>query len=45
MQLKLLEVVFTNDGKSYITPKYLIKEVKDELYVHGGNSLIGANYF
>lgn len=35
-QLKLLDVVFTNDGKSYITPKYLIKEIKDELFVHNG---------
>lgn len=34
--MKLLDVVFTNDGKSYITPKYLIKEIKDELYVHNG---------
>ncbi|KAK7605267.1 hypothetical protein V9T40_007125 [Parthenolecanium corni] len=37
-QLKLLDVVFTNDGKSYITPKYLIKEIKDELYVHNGRA-------
>lgn len=36
LHLKYLDVVFTNDGKSYITPKYLIKEIKDELYVHGG---------
>ncbi|XP_065225139.1 E3 UFM1-protein ligase 1 homolog isoform X2 [Planococcus citri] len=36
VHLKLLDVVFTNDGKSYITPKYLIKEIRDELHVHGG---------
>ncbi|XP_014252038.1 E3 UFM1-protein ligase 1 homolog [Cimex lectularius] len=31
-----LEVIFTNDGKQYITPEYLLKEIQDELYVHGG---------
>lgn len=29
-------MVFTTDGKEYITPEYLQKEVEDELYVHGG---------
>lgn len=38
-QLKLLDVVFTNDGKVFITPKYLIKEIKDELYVQNGTKL------
>ncbi|XP_012221888.1 E3 UFM1-protein ligase 1 homolog [Linepithema humile] len=33
---KLLDVIFTNDGKEYVTPEYLGKEIKDELYVHGG---------
>lgn len=32
----LVNVIFTNDGKEYITPDYLRKEVEDELYVHGG---------
>lgn len=32
----LLEVVFTTDGKEYITPEHLVKEIKDELYVSGG---------
>lgn len=32
----LVNVIFTNDGKEYITPDYLQKEVEDELYVHGG---------
>lgn len=32
----LVNVIFTNDGKEYITPEYLRKEVEDELYVHGG---------
>jgi hypothetical protein len=36
IELNLLDVVFTTDGKEYITPQYLIKEIKDELYVSGG---------
>lgn len=34
----LVNVIFTNDGKEYITPEYLQKEVEDELYVHGGRA-------
>lgn len=37
---KLLDVVFTTDGKEYVTPIYLTKELKDEAYVQGGNLLI-----
>ncbi|KAK6620691.1 hypothetical protein RUM43_010986 [Polyplax serrata] len=33
---KQLEVVFTTDGKEYITPQHLVKEIKDELFVHQG---------
>ncbi|XP_017883962.1 E3 UFM1-protein ligase 1 homolog [Ceratina calcarata] len=33
---KLLDVIFTNDGKEYVTPQHLGKEIKDELYIHGG---------
>lgn len=29
-------MVYTTDGKEYITPEYLQKEVEDEIYVHGG---------
>lgn len=36
IESKLLEVIFTNDGKEYITPQHLGKEIKDELYIHGG---------
>lgn len=32
----LINVVYTTDGKEYITPEYLQKEVQDEIYVHGG---------
>jgi len=31
-----LDIIFTNDGKEYVTPQHLGKEIKDELYVHGG---------
>ncbi|KAK7870281.1 hypothetical protein R5R35_001007 [Gryllus longicercus] len=33
---KLLDVVFTTDGKEYVTPQQLSREIEDELYVHGG---------
>lgn len=36
IQQGLINVVFTNDGKEYITPEYLQKEVEDEIFVHGG---------
>lgn len=36
IELKLLDVIFTTDGKEYLTPQQLTKEIKDELYVHGG---------
>jgi len=43
IELKLLDVVFTADGKEYVTPQQLGKEILDELYVHGGKTLIGHN--
>lgn len=36
IECKLIEVIFTNDGKEYLTPARLLKEIKDELLVHGG---------
>ncbi|KAJ8275053.1 hypothetical protein COCON_G00096780 [Conger conger] len=33
---KQLDVVHTLDGKEYITPAQISREVRDELYVHGG---------
>lgn len=36
IELKLIDVIFTTDGKEYLTSQQLIKEIKDELYVHGG---------
>nr|CAG4640670.1 EOG090X0267 [Eulimnadia texana] len=35
-ELKLLEIFYTNDGKEYITPQQISREIQDELYVHGG---------
>lgn len=35
-QIKQLEVFYTTDGKEYITPQHLVKEIKDELFVHNG---------
>ncbi|KAK5600581.1 E3 UFM1-protein ligase 1 [Crenichthys baileyi] len=36
VQDKKLDVVHTLDGKEYITPAQISREVRDELYVHGG---------
>ncbi|XP_053604635.1 E3 UFM1-protein ligase 1 homolog [Plodia interpunctella] len=36
IELKLIDVIFTTDGKEYLTSQQLIKEIKDELYVQGG---------
>uniref|UniRef100_T1IY38 E3 UFM1-protein ligase 1 homolog n=1 Tax=Strigamia maritima TaxID=126957 RepID=T1IY38_STRMM len=36
VELRLLEVVFTCDGKEYVTPQHIINEIKDELLIHGG---------
>nr|CAD7447656.1 unnamed protein product [Timema bartmani] len=33
---QLLDVVFTVDGKEYVTPQQLSREIRDELFVHGG---------
>lgn len=32
----LIEVIYTVDGKEYLTPQELVKEIKEELFVHGG---------
>ncbi|XP_033636032.1 E3 UFM1-protein ligase 1-like isoform X2 [Asterias rubens] len=34
--LKLIDVVFTLDGKEYLTPAQITKEIQDELIFHGG---------
>jgi hypothetical protein len=38
LDLKLLDVVFTTDGKEYVTPQQLTREIRDELYVHAGST-------
>ena len=35
-ELGLIEVIYTVDGKEYLTPQELNKEIKEELSVHGG---------
>ncbi|CAL8125071.1 unnamed protein product [Orchesella dallaii] len=42
IELKLLDVVFTSDGKEYVTPQQLNREIQDELYVHGGRLSLTA---
>uniref|UniRef100_U5EZ64 E3 UFM1-protein ligase 1 homolog n=1 Tax=Corethrella appendiculata TaxID=1370023 RepID=U5EZ64_9DIPT len=32
----LLNVIYTSDGKEYLTPDHLENEIRDELYVRGG---------
>jgi len=36
VELKLLEVIHTTDGKEYLTPTELGKEIREELTVRGG---------
>lgn len=36
---KKLDVVHTLDGKEYITPSQITREIRDELYIHGGQLL------
>lgn len=36
IELKLIDVIYTTDGKEYITHNQLNREIKDELYVSGG---------
>lgn len=36
IERNLINVVFTVDGKEYITPDHLERELEDELYAHGG---------
>jgi len=36
IELKLIDVIYTTDGKEYLTYQQLNKEIKDELYVSGG---------
>ncbi|CAH1114383.1 unnamed protein product [Psylliodes chrysocephalus] len=33
---KMLDLIFTSDGKEYITPNQLVSDIRGELYDHGG---------
>nr|XP_002122241.1 E3 UFM1-protein ligase 1 [Ciona intestinalis] len=35
-EMKLLDVLHSVDGKEYLTPTHLAKEIRDELYMQGG---------
>ncbi len=36
VELRLLDVLFTTNGKEYLTPRQLKREVEDEILAHGG---------
>lgn len=36
IQKKLIDLIFTTDGKEYMTPTHLISDIKGELYDNGG---------
>ena len=36
IELKLIEVIYTTDGKEYLTHQQLVKEMREELWVAGG---------
>lgn len=36
VNLGLVEVIYTTDGREYLTPSELEKEIKEELFVEGG---------
>lgn len=35
-ELNLIELIYTCDGKEFITPSHLLKEIEDEIYSNGG---------
>lgn len=37
---KQLDVVHTLDGKEYITPAQISKEIRDELHIRGGKCVL-----
>ncbi|KAJ8026429.1 E3 UFM1-protein ligase 1 [Holothuria leucospilota] len=51
IQDKQIDVIFTLNGKEYLTPAQVVKEIKDELIVHGGRvnlvdlqDILGVDY-
>ena len=43
--LGLIDVIFTIDGKEYLTPQELEKEIKEELIVHGGRQCVSVTTY
>ena len=41
IELKLIDVIYTNDGKEYLTHQQMVKEINDEIYVSGGRIGLG----
>ena len=41
-QLSLINVIYTLDGKEYLTHQELTKEIREELQVHGGTQNLYA---
>lgn len=40
VHLKLVDVIYTTDGKEYLTPQELSKEIREELQVRGGTHAV-----
>lgn len=40
IEMKLIDVIFTNDGKEYLTADHLAREIENELYAAGGRVAI-----
>ncbi|CAH0553381.1 unnamed protein product [Brassicogethes aeneus] len=36
LEKKMIDLIFTSDGKEYLTPSQLVQDIKSELYVNGG---------
>jgi hypothetical protein len=44
MELGMLNVIHSMDGKEYVTYKQIEKEIYDELYVHEGTNFFLSTY-
>lgn len=44
INLGLIDVMFTTDGREYVTPSELEKEIKEELFVEGGEAFMLKEY-
>ena len=40
----LVDVIYTTDGREYVTPSELEKEIREELFVAGGESFMRKKY-